>query len=139
MLEFAGALVLVTHDRYLLDRVSRRSAGPRRQGRRPFLRRPLAMGGLAGAPAGELPAAGRPPRRRAGKALSGKELKEFKTMEARIHEAEARAEAAKLALEDPAVATDAAELLKRHEALDAARAKISALFARWEELDAKRR
>ena len=41
--------------------------------------------------------------------------------------------------EDPAVACDAAELLKRHEALDAARAKISELFVRWEELDSRRR
>ena len=59
-------------------------------------------------------------------------------MEARIHEAEVRAEDARLALEDPAVACDAAELLKRHEALDAARGRGSELFARWEELDAKR-
>ena len=46
--------------------------------------------------------------------------------------------AARLALEDPAVATDAAELHRRQESLDAARAKIAALFARWEKLDAKR-
>jgi ATP-binding cassette subfamily F protein uup len=71
--------------------------------------------------------------------LSGKELKELKTMEARIHEAEARAEAARLALEDPSVASDAAELLKRHELLDAARRKIDELFTRWTELEAKRR
>ncbi len=47
LLEFRGALVLVTHDRYMLDRVSTSRAGSRRPGRRGTLRRLLAMGSLA--------------------------------------------------------------------------------------------
>jgi ATP-binding cassette subfamily F protein uup len=59
-------------------------------------------------------------------------------MEASIREAEIREEEARLALEDPAVATDAAELSKRQERLDAARRRIDVLFERWQELEAKR-
>ena len=45
--EFPGALVLVTHDRYLLDRVSTVVLGARRPGRGGDLRRLLAVGGRA--------------------------------------------------------------------------------------------
>ena len=139
MLDFSGALVLVTHDRYLLDRVSQRLLALDGRGDAHFFadlsqweawRERQQEAGPAADPAAAAPAA--------ANALSGKELKELRSMEARIHEAEARAEAVRLTLEDPEVATDAAELHRRQESLDAARAKISAMFARWEELDAKR-
>ena len=48
LLEFRGALVLVTHDRYMLDRVSTVVLGLDGHGRRGALRRLLAVGGLAG-------------------------------------------------------------------------------------------
>ncbi len=138
MLEFPGALVLVTHDRYLLDRVSRRLLALDGKGHALFFAdlsqwEAWRERQQEAAPSAERACA--PPSKRV---LSGKELKELRSMEARIHEAEVRAEDARLALEDPAVACDAAELLKRHEALDAARGRVSELFARWEELDAKR-
>jgi ATP-binding cassette subfamily F protein uup len=129
----------VTHDRYLLDRVSRRLLALDGKGNARFFADLSQWEAWRELQPEDAPAAEPAAAPAAGKALSGKELKELKTMEARIHEAEARAEAARLALEDPAVACDAAELLKRHEAFDAARGKIAALFARWEELDAKRR
>ena len=47
LLDFAGALVLVTHDRYMLDRVSTVRAGPERRGRSAALRRLFAVGALA--------------------------------------------------------------------------------------------
>jgi ATP-binding cassette subfamily F protein uup len=46
-------------------------------------------------------------------------------------------EACQKAADDPAIATDAAALLERHAALDAARADVDRLYARWAELDAK--
>jgi len=137
MMDFPGALVLVTHDRYLLDRVSRRLLALDGNGNARFFADlaqweawrqrqqeacPEAVEAAAPAPV---------------KVLSGKESKELKNMEARIHEAEARTEAARLKLEDPAIACDAAELLRRQKSLEAAREKVAALFARWEELDAK--
>ena len=48
LLEFRGALVLVTHDRYLLDRVSTTRYRPRRFGRSRALCGLLAVGSLAG-------------------------------------------------------------------------------------------
>jgi ABC-type nitrate/sulfonate/bicarbonate transport system ATPase subunit len=47
LLEFRGALVLVTHDRYMLDRVSTIGLGSRRPGRRAELCRLQPMGSLA--------------------------------------------------------------------------------------------
>jgi ATP-binding cassette subfamily F protein uup len=139
MLEFPGALVLVTHDRYLLDRVSRRLLALDGKGNARFFADLSQWEAWRDRQQESSPAAEKAAAPSSGKALSGRELKEWKTMEARIHEAEAQAEVARLALEDPAVATDAVELLRRQERLDASRAEISALFARWEELDARRR
>ena len=48
LLEFRGSLVLVTHDRYMLDRVSTIVLGLDGQGGAETLCRLLAMGGLAG-------------------------------------------------------------------------------------------
>jgi ATP-binding cassette subfamily F protein uup len=138
MLEFSGALVLVTHDRYLLDRVSRRLLALDGKGGARFFADLAQWEAWRERRQDAVPAAGPVPEPPPKRVLSGKELKELRTMEARIHEAEARAEAARLALEDPSVACDAVELLKRQESLDAARGRVSALFARWEELDAKR-
>jgi len=59
-------------------------------------------------------------------------------MEASIHEAEAAADRARSAMEDPVLATDAAELMKRQEIVDAAEKKIASLYKRWEELEARR-
>jgi ATP-binding cassette subfamily F protein uup len=70
--------------------------------------------------------------------LSTRELKELKGMEDKIHAAEERHRAALAALEDPAVASDAAELIRRHETADAVQEEINALFRRWEELEARR-
>ena len=53
--------------------------------------------------------------------------------------AEKKAEAPSAALEDPAIARDAEELHRRQEKLEEARAKVNALFKRWEELDARSR
>ncbi|MBI2362189.1 MAG: ABC transporter ATP-binding protein, partial [Elusimicrobia bacterium] len=125
--------VLVTHDRYLLERVCPRIlALDGRGGTRYFA--DLSQwerwkGESEGAP--EAPEPRKAP-------ISNSELKELRGMEAAIHSAEKAVEKARLALEDPAVAADAQELLKRHGTLDAAQAKVDALFARWQELEARK-
>ncbi|MBI3550770.1 MAG: ABC-F family ATP-binding cassette domain-containing protein [Elusimicrobia bacterium] len=140
MLDFPGALILVTHDRYLLDRVSKRVLALDGKGEARFFAdlsqwedwRAEQGGDSPRVPRGETPAA-------APKVpLTQKEYKELKNMETAIHSAEAETERARAALEDPAVASDAAELAKRHDALEAARLKVENLFKRWEELDARR-
>ncbi len=144
LLEFPGALVLVTHDRYLLDRVSTRllaldgagSAVPfadyaqwedaRRAAAESAVRpeRPQA--------AVSVKAAGRRPQR-----LSYQEQREWGQMETRILEAEARLAACQEAVADPVVATDHAALSERTTTLATAQAEVERLYARWAELEAK--
>ncbi len=140
MQEFSGALVLVTHDRYLLDRVSRQILALDGRGQTCFFADLSQWENWkeaqeeASSPPGRSAAAlekGRPE-------LSAKESKELKNMEAGIRAAEAQAAAIRLTLDDPAVATDAAELIQRQRNLDAACRKIDILFKRWEELEARR-
>ena len=146
LLEFPGALVLVTHDRYLLDRVSTRllaldgrgGAVPYadydqwEQGRRLAAAEPVKVSPRetkAGAAAPD----GRPRK------LGYLEQREWDGMEARIVEAEARLEACREAAADPAVAADHQALAARVEALTAAQAEVDRLYARWAELEAKAR
>jgi ATP-binding cassette subfamily F protein uup len=132
--EFSGALVLVTHDRWLLDRVTEGLlALDGRGGARRFA--DLAQW-QDSAPEEESPAPTAAPARAA---LSAPELRELRRMEAAIAKAEAEEVRARLALEDPAVAADAQELARRHARLEAAASRVAALFDRWQELDSKRR
>jgi len=71
--------------------------------------------------------------------LSKQESKELKNIEVGIRKAEEERNQASLALTDSSVASDAAELMKRQETLDAAETKIETLLKRWEELEAKRK
>ena len=137
--EFSGALALVSHDRYLLERVSRRILALDGRGQARYFA-DLSQWEDWRSAREEAP----PPDRGAATlkqdrpGLSAKESKELRNMESSIRAAEEKAAAARLALEEPAVAADAAELIKRQEHLDAARRKIDALFQRWEELEARR-
>ncbi len=139
--EFDGGLVLVTHDRLLLDRVSTVI---------------LALDGLGGAEtyadyaqweaASEAPArtahsaapatSALPPRRRT-KRLGYREQREWEGMERAVLEAEAAAVVCEQAAQDPAIASDPAALQTSYAALEAARAEIARLYARWAELEAK--
>jgi ATP-binding cassette subfamily F protein uup len=138
--DFPGALVLVTHDRLLLESVATSLVSVETDGRL------VAYADLAQWQAArEEPAAkqrgGWTPqgkaREPAGK-LSYKESREADGIEKRIQIAEQHVDACRLATEDPAFATDAAALHERHVALESAQAEVDALYARWAELEAKR-
>ena len=139
LLEFAGALVLVTHDRFLLDRVSTSLLALDGEGGAAKFA-DLAQWEKAGresgvegrASAGE--ARGKPRAKR----LSYHEQREWDAMEARLLEAEARLETARERAHDPAVASDAAELQARFTELHDAEAEVARLYARWAELEEKR-
>ncbi len=146
LLEFPGALVLVTHDRWLLDRVSTVLLALDGAGRAEWYadyaqweaaqERRTARHADPG-PDGKARAESRP-ERRGRKGLSYREQQEWSTIEERIVAAEAAAATCEAALHDPAVRSDAAALHERCAALDAARAEVDRLYARWSELDAKR-
>ena len=144
LLEFSGALVLVTHDRFLLDRVSTEI---------------LALDGLGGTeryadvsqwlaarrepvPAARAQVAApptAPPRSRAdSRKLSYREQREWDGMEEALLAAERRLEEAEAAASDPAIATDAAALQDRLAAVGERRREVERLYARWVELEEKK-
>ncbi|MBI4371418.1 MAG: ABC-F family ATP-binding cassette domain-containing protein [Elusimicrobia bacterium] len=138
LMEFPGALVLVTHDQYLLERVSQRLLVLDGRGHANFYA-DLSQWEAAreasdslGVPHPVSAAAAAPPSKRT---LSPKEAKELQKMEAGIKAAESEASLARAALEDPAIATDSAELIRRQVRLEEAVARVEALFKRWSELE----
>jgi len=145
LLDFPGAVVLVSHDRSLLDRVSTTILGLDGEGgaalyadyaqwEADFLDRERARTREAKA------REPKPVRERAEtskKKLTFKEQREWDGMEAAIEAAEATLAACKTALEDPAVASDGDALSRRLAATQEAQAAVDTLYARWAELEAK--
>ena len=133
MQEFPGALVLVTHDRYLLERVSRRLLALDGRGNSRFFADLSQWENWMGEGKEETAAAAVPTATQQGP--SAKETRELKAairkLESEMQTAENQAAKARLSLEDPAVAADAGELAARQKKLDEASARIEALFARW--------
>jgi ATP-binding cassette subfamily F protein uup len=140
--EFPGGLVLVTRDRFLLDRVCTQLLALDGTGRAEAYA-DLAQWQSAREErrAAARPPAGKPVRTETGGArrLTYLEKREWDEMEQRILAAESALEAARAALQDPAVASDAAALAARCAAEEAARTDVDRLYARWAELDAKQR
>jgi len=145
LLEFRGALVLVTHDRYLLDRVSTVVLGLDGLGNAgrfaDYLQweawrderqqeRDAAERSATTTPASNAAQSSR-------KKLSYLEAREYEAMEARLVEAEAALQRARETAEDPAIASDAAQLQSALHELANAQAATDALYARWAELEAK--
>ncbi|TKB75418.1 MAG: ABC-F family ATP-binding cassette domain-containing protein, partial [Nitrospira sp.] len=145
LLEFPGALVLVTHDRWLLDRVSTMLLALDGAGRTDWyadfaqweaaqeqnaVERPASPGGrVRGTSAQAAPSR---------KGLSYHEQREWGQMEQKILKAENTLAACQAAVEDPAIISDAAALHTRHDALETARTHVERLYARWAELEDRR-
>ncbi|HEX4952145.1 MAG TPA: ABC-F family ATP-binding cassette domain-containing protein [Thermoanaerobaculia bacterium] len=143
LLELPGALVLVTHDRYLLDRVCTSILALDGQGGVATFADTAQWQEhrAASATLERTPAKASPPRVAPSaktKKLSWAEQKEWERIEEDVLAAEQRLSLAQGALEDPAVATDAAALAERLGAVEAARAEVDRLYARWAELEEKR-
>ena len=141
----AGALVLVTHDRYMLDRVSTVVLGLDGLG---------AIGRFADYSqweiwqAEQVESAKRPtlgaaePRGPATpatlkKKLSYLEARDYATIEQRVAEAETALVAKQAAMEDPAIVSDHERILAAHAEYDDARRAVDELYARWAELEGK--
>jgi ATP-binding cassette subfamily F protein uup len=139
LLEFPGALVLVTHDRYLLDRVSTRILALDGKGGAEYFADLTQALAKRGRPVSPSPTAERaaPPSPSKQKRLGYLEQREFDTMEATVLAAETALAEAKARVEDPEVAADADALQKRYAELSTAQAEVDRLYARWAELEAK--
>jgi ATP-binding cassette subfamily F protein uup len=150
LLEYRGALVLVTHDRYMLDRVSTIVLGLDGLGAAERFadysqwevwqrsRQAKANPSLNTGP--KRPSATPSPQIPAGKKkLSYIEGRELSTIEERIAEAERKIHVKRAALEDPAITRDAALLREACAELESAQKTIDNLYARWAELDEKLR
>ena len=138
--EFEGGLVLVTHDRFMLERVSNVILALDGEGGAEtfadYAQWEATRAARASAPRETPPAA--PPRARPRtKRLGYLDQREWDGMERAILDAENTVEACRRAAEDPGIASDPAALQTRYAALQAARALVDGLYARWAELEAK--
>lgn len=142
LIEFPGALVLVTHDRYLLDRVSTAVLGLDGRGSAELFAdywQWEAAQSRAVEPAVEKPAATamRQSTAPAKKKLSYLEAREWEQMEAQILAAEAELEGLQAEMHSPEVVSDGPKLHACYQKVQAAEAKVAQLYARWAELEAK--
>jgi len=149
LLEYPGALVLVTHDRFMLDRVSTLVVGLDGLGAaerfadysqwESWQRQQTALAASKSEEGNRRPrsAGDEAPRATARKKLSYVEAREFASIEDRIHEAEQNLQARRAALEDPAITSDRVSLQNACTQLDEAQKFVDTLYARWAELEQK--
>jgi ABC transport system ATP-binding/permease protein len=150
LLDFPGALVLVTHDRYMLDRVSTHVLGLDGEGGAQYYadysqwqqqqeasqRKPAraeAPIGARSATAEESATALASGKRK----LSYLENREWESMEQRIEEAEAHLSTCRRALEESSARGDAAATQTAYDAMLSAQQAVDTLYQRWAELEAK--
>lgn len=151
--EFPGAIVLVTHDRAMLDRLATRVlALDGRGGARYFadyqqwarihneaLKSPAnssawKTGPAAAVPAPAMPAPAPPPPR---KKLSYKDQREFDGLPAQIETCEKQLAAVTERMNDPAVLNDHKAVAQAGKEMAELQARLGTLYARWQQLDEK--
>jgi ATP-binding cassette subfamily F protein uup len=148
LMEFPGALVLVTHDRYLMDRVSTVVMGLDGQGGAVIYSDYWQWEAAQGRdlPKPEKTAAAFDPSRdlshdRKGaifrKKLSYLEAREWERMETQILEAEGELDAVRVEMQSPDVVSDGARLQACYAKLQSAEGRVAGLYARWAELENK--
>ncbi len=142
--EFPGAVVLITHDRHMLDRLCTQLLGLHGDGRwgnygsvEQWQLVDRDRQAEVAVPAPEAPARDAAPRARKP-GLTYLEKKEWDEIEARVLAAEDDVARLQRDLEDPLAATDHEKLHAAFVAHRSAGAKVDALYERWQELDAKR-
>jgi ATP-binding cassette subfamily F protein uup len=148
LLEFRGSLVLVTHDRYMLDRVSTMVLGLDGEGGAGLFadysqweswleeRREMARNyGRATAAKSVAEGARQSPGK---KKLSYLEAREYDSIEQRVADAEQVLQEKRVQLEDPEIVSDSQRLVTAHAEMEEAQEKVDTLYARWAELEKKK-
>jgi len=138
--DFPGALVLVTHDRFMLDNVSNLVVGLDGEGGAGVFADYSQWEEAQAAARKPVRSEKAPDRQKADsgkKRLSYLEAREWETIEKRIEEAEAAVNEKHIALDNPAVNTNPSLLQKTVEELGVAQEAADELYARWGELGAK--
>ncbi|MCX5662008.1 MAG: ABC-F family ATP-binding cassette domain-containing protein [Planctomycetota bacterium] len=153
--EFPGAILLVTHDRFMLDRLSTHVLGldgrgnareygdfAQWQAARDTFGAEEAAAAKADAKAAKAappapPAASGSPGVPASKRLSYKEQREWDQMEANITAGESEVKLLEVKVSDPKVLADHKAMGQACRELEAAHTRVAKLYARWAELEAK--
>jgi len=141
LLQFTGSVLLVTHDRYFLDKVAtsilcfENGTAIRYPGNyETYLALRPRGGGGRSVSVDKTQSGKRPQPRKPGK-LSFKEQRELATIEAEVESAEARKAAAEAALADPQLyAKDPLRVPELQRQLEASTGEIERLYRRWQEL-----
>ena len=154
LLEYRGALVLVTHDRYMLDRVSTIVLGLDGRGAaerfadysqwEEWLRSQQTKSAAAAATTTARVSRERPNTRSDQPKLADRkkqrsqaESREAASIEKRIAKAEEDLRAKRAVLESPEIASDAVRLHEAYAQMEAAQKVVDELYARWAELESK--
>jgi len=141
LVEFPGAVVLVTHDRFLFERVTTTVLGLDGKGNvTPFAdyaQWEAARRAPAANEAKPAASARRAATKTATRRLNWAEQREWDGMEAAILAAEEAVASCHAATLDPAVAANAGELAALCRALEEAERAVERLYARWAELEGK--
>lgn len=145
LMDFPGALVLVSHDRFLLDKICDRVLGFDGQGEAHFyaeyqqwleeMQRRDELGKTA---------TKKSEKKRSEPAKTGKKRKlsymdqrEYDQIEETLVEVEALVEELEKEIASPEVASDAVQLNSCWQQLEEAKAEVDRLYSRWEELEIK--
>lgn len=143
LVEFPGAIVIVTHDRYMLDRVSTvLLALVGQDGEASFFAdysqwTDAREAERAAARMGRRKSSAQRRKPQKPRGLTYLEQQEYESIEDEILEAEVNLEGATTALEDPAIAAEAEQLEAAFQAHKDAQENVERLYARWAELDEK--
>ena len=144
LLEFPGALVLVTHDRFMLERIATEYIGLDDSGgvrsfqthqqwiaaRRKAAKAAKQKTGNSRAKTKQAKQGG------ADRKLNWNERKEYDSMEKAILEAESEVDRLEAEVADPALAEDHVRSKTAYESLSSAQKQVKELYARWVVLDA---
>jgi len=145
--EFPGALVLVTHDRFMLDRVSTEILALDGSGGEQTYAslwqweaaQEQKQGKPASQPKSSAPKAAPKPAPPGPKRLTWAEQRELEQMEQKILEAEEQLHSHQKRMEDPAVISDHVKFRDVCAKVAEAQEKVQSLYERWQDLEARKR